>query len=372
MYAACLGQTKHVGELLGGCSLSQILSCSEHPEARGLDALFMSLFFGHVDVAKKIVKWTLEFFSEDLAHIDRHPFCRHNELGCTTFMLACRYGDADLLDDLFRLLDKCKISRAGTKSGRAEFLELNRRDECLITDRNKANALHHAIIAANFEAVEWLKKERGNQDLQDSKECHPFIPVEEKESGEKSVFGSGRVEKRLAARMLSPTFALLHTAHRNCANADDVKAFLQETIRSDYFLMYESLKRVDLLLLGRCDLDAFVPKPLQEYELAVMLWGICNRRQGSKLANARHSAAHLDSDVNVGHPIPQATGDFEMALHLMRKCADDRRSRLDECATFSEDICDPETNVRKQIAQKLTELSESEWTSQWFKVQPLI
>lgn len=374
MYAACLGQTKHVGELLAGCSLSQILSCSEHPQAHGLDALFMSLFFGHVDVAKEIVKCTLEF-SEDLAQIDRHPFCVHNELGCTTFMLACRYGDADLLDNLFQLLDVCRISRTLRKSVRHEDLEQNRREECLRTDRNKANALHHAIIAANFEAVDWLKKKRSNQHWQNLKECHQFNLVQEKEGkdfGRDSVFGSGRVEKRLAAKMLSPTFALLHKAHRNCVVANDVKAFLQEAIRSDYCLMYESLKRVDLLLLGRCDLDASVPKPLQEYELAVMLWGICNRHHASKLANARHSVARLDSHVNVGDPILQPTGDFEMALHLMRKCAADRCSHVDECAASVEDTSDPETNVRKQIAQKLTEFSESEWTSPWFKVQPLL
>lgn len=102
MHAACNGY-HDVGMLLQQCSVSQVLSKSEHPQATGLDALFMSIFYLRIDVAEKIVDFILKSCSNNNLHV--HPFCAHPFLRCTTFMLACRHGSAQLLNKLFELLE---------------------------------------------------------------------------------------------------------------------------------------------------------------------------------------------------------------------------------------------------------------------------
>lgn len=102
MHAACNG-SHDIDMLLQQCSVSQVLSKSEHPQANGLDALFMSIFFLRIDVAEKIVDFILKSCSNKSLHV--HPFCAHPFLRCTTFMLACRHGSAQLLNKLFELLE---------------------------------------------------------------------------------------------------------------------------------------------------------------------------------------------------------------------------------------------------------------------------
>lgn len=90
--------------LLKSCSISQVLSKSEHPQALDLDALFMSVFYLRVDDAEKIADFVLDKCKPSKTlHV--FPFCTHSVLKCTTFMLACRYGSSHLLGKLFQLLE---------------------------------------------------------------------------------------------------------------------------------------------------------------------------------------------------------------------------------------------------------------------------
>jgi hypothetical protein len=90
--------------LLKSCSISQVLSKSEHRQALGLDALFMSIFYLRVGDAEKIADFVLDKCKPSKTlHV--FPFCTHSVLKCTTFMLACRYGNVHLLGKLFQLLE---------------------------------------------------------------------------------------------------------------------------------------------------------------------------------------------------------------------------------------------------------------------------
>jgi hypothetical protein len=104
MAAACNCNEKFdVDSLLRHCSISQVLSKSEHAQASGLDALFMSIFYLRISVSEKIIRFILKSCTGNKLHV--HPFCKHPVLGCTTFMLACRYGNVQLLDGLFEVLE---------------------------------------------------------------------------------------------------------------------------------------------------------------------------------------------------------------------------------------------------------------------------
>jgi hypothetical protein len=365
MSAACLGRTDEVELLMQGCSLSQILCRSQHPQALGLDALFMSLFYGHCAVAKAILKRILEVLQDEtssgLPDAPRPYFCVHVASGVTSLMLACRYGDKDLLDNMFKFLDKCGHPRSVLLSS-SEYNDIKRTEELLRKDHNNANALHHAIVTANAGAVEWLKNHLEKNDVHNCK----ISPEEKPEAlkavdvnDETSVFENGVVSKELAPSILSPTFALLCILHRvsdgNERNqADDDQKLISKAIRSDFDLVCESLKIVDALLMTQSDFTdkngLFITHstqsdknraiaPLQEYELAVMMWGLCVRDATAKqLPTSTRSAVR--KDVNA--------------------VADDEE----------EDLSDSEAEVRKKIAMQLTEFSEEtdRWESQWFKV----
>lgn len=355
MSAACLGNKDCVEALMEGCSLSQIVCRSQHPKALGLDALFMSLFYGHCDIAKVIVKRILDCVKgESNTVLEKLPepfFCVHAESGCTSFMLACRYGDKELLDDLFKFLDKCGSPPALRSS--SAYNNDKRAEELLRKDLWKANALHHAIITANAGAVEWLKKERDEYYVREwDKNQQPKKNEDQEEvaaahqvNDEPSVFQSGFVAEVLATSMLSPTFAQLCISYQvfyhQAPGEEYLKRLIKEAIRSDFDLLNESLLVVNKVLVSQSDPEPGVDKDvdsLQEYELAVMMWGLCVRDQAAKkLEMTKFDALQKDRSI----------------------VADDE---LD-------DLTESETSTRGKIAMQLTELSEEDkWDSQWFKV----
>jgi hypothetical protein len=414
MSASCLGRLSDVNSLLTGSSLSQILCCSEHPKARGLDALFMSLFYGHVCVAKAILKWILKYFPQEISQMNRHPFCRHAELGCTSFMLACRFGDKELLNDMFELLDKCEYSRLGKKSdisvllSSSEFNESKRNQELRLADCNGANALHHAIITANSECVEWLKEQwKSNPyyglaldqndvcyNVSDSCEDAKNVSKEEAEATllEGSVFHRGIAASQC---MLSPAFALLFIFHRNPKSKEHdadhhMKRFLKHAIQSDYQLLYDSLFSADSFLLSRFDFKVSVSQTLLEHELAVMMWGLCRNNQDSRRSQDlakkhRLTAASSNSDVHsLEDPDLRTKEKSELAYHLMRNCTKSNEKRrfrqmqvqqrqeyIDNFTDSFDDEHWTESSVRKEVAHKLTEFNKNDWDSHWFKVRLL-
>jgi hypothetical protein len=356
MSAACLGKKDCVEALLEGCSLSQIVCRSQHPKALGLDALFMSLFYGYCDIAKVIVKRILHCVKEEsITVLEKLPepfFCVHAESGCTSFMLACRYGDKELLDDMFRFLDKCGSPPALRSS--SAYNNDKRAEELLRKDRWKANALHHAIITANAVAVEWLKKERDeyyvcewdkNQQPKKNEDRQEVSAADEVDD-EPSVFQSGFVAKVLATSMLSPTFAQLCISYQviylKAPGKEYLKKLIKEAIRSDFDLLNESLLVVNKVLVSRSDPEPGVyedvKNSLQEYELAVMMWGLCVRDQAAKKLE-------------------------------MTKCDTLQNDRNNVADDELDDLTESETSTREKIAMQLTELSEEDqWDSQWFKV----
>jgi hypothetical protein len=419
MSAACSGNEKHVKRLMQGCSLSQIMSRSEQSGAKGLDALFMCLFYAHVKVAKIIVQCILDEFSDDLA---THPFCAHDVLGCTTFMLASRYGDQSLLDSMCELLEKysSNYSRSEVKDdpdskrssmSTQELRDLNLNRVLMQQDRNGANALHHAVIAANLEAVKWIKEKREklqteswytnlNDDDREQLKARGSIhniPDLDRPEGlydmlqlkTSSVFQGGYVTEHVKTRVLSPAFALIYNTNQHAET--DIRSFLKHTLHDDYSLLFVSLFAVDSRLMCQVDNETLSinVEPLQEYELAVLLWrwsdsNPCCERQSmqwpcdsesdlaKRLGNLKKEY-ELSSNSSPEPPIPDDQH-FDLARRMMKRCLRSkeefhRQQELEQTRECSAKHAEVET--RENIAQTLTEFTPGE-SSSWSRVFPHI
>jgi hypothetical protein len=418
MSAACSGNKKHVERLMQGCSLSQIMSRSEQSAAKGLDALFMCLFYAHIDVAKIIVQGILDNFSDDLA---THPFCAHDVLGCTSFMLASRYGDQSLLDSMCQLLEKyssnCSLSevRDDPDSKRSsmstqELLDLNLNRVLMRQDRNGANALHHAVIAANLEAVKWIKEKREklqteswytnlNDDDREQLKARGSIhniPDLDRPEGlynmlqwkTSSVFQGGYVTEH-NTRVLSPAFALIYNDSNQYAETD-IRSFLKRTLHDDYTLLFVSLFAVDSRFMCQVDNETLSinVEPLQEYELAVLLWrwsdsNPCRERQSvqwpcdseSDLAiRLGNLKKEYELSSNCSEPPKPDDLHFDLARHMMKRCLRSkeefhRRQELEQTRECNAKHVEVET--RENIAQTLAEFTPGE-SSSWSEVFPHI
>jgi hypothetical protein len=429
MSAACAGNLQRVKLLMEGSSLSQIMSLSKHPEAEDLDALFMCLFYAQVHAAKLIVQGMMKEFSDELSKIDRNPLkCQHKVLGCTTFMLACRYGDKELLDAMFELLDKYTLDhtfKTKDQSQRpdlsiSDYQDFKRNRVLMQEDRNGANALHHAIIAANFEAVKWLKEKRAafktqtwysglsDQDKQSLKclrdvNVHVRIPdlddpvnqygfwfdpenandaQEEIWKKRPSVFQSGHVAEDASSNVLSPAFALIYLMPES-----NDRSFLNRALHDDYNLLFQSLYRVDSHIMCQVENDvAFSTtketnfESLQEYELAVMMWRWCDCHPfKQKLSTIPEYDWNILLDLVQTCPKEDIDSMIDLAHCLRKRCKISRIQvdRQQELDRYEEnDVKDDEaikeeseTTVREEIALELTEFSKEESDeSPWFKV----
>ncbi len=431
MSAACAGNLKRVELLIEGSSLSQIMSLSQHPEAKDLDALFMCLFYAQVHAAKLIVQGMMKEFSDELSKINRNPLkCQHKVLGCTTFMLACRYGDKELLNEMFELLDKYTLNHTFKTKDQSQRPDLNlsisdyrdfKRNRVLMQeDRNGANALHHAIIAGNFEAVKWLKEKRAafktqtwhsglsDQDKKSLKwlrdvNVHVRIPdlddpenqygfwfdpenannaQEEIWKKRPSVFQSGHVAEEASSSVLSPAFALIYLMPES-----NDRSFLNRALHDDYNLLFQSLYRVDSHIMCQVENDVAFSKTeetnfesLQEYELAVMMWRWCdcNTLKQKLSAIPEYDWKVLGDLVQTG-PAEDIYSMIDLAHCLRKRCKISRIQvdRQQELERYEEnDVKDDEaikeeseTSVREEIALELTEFSKEESDeSPWFKV----
>ena len=160
------------------------------------------------------------------------------------------------------------------------------------------------------------------------------------------MFQSGFVAKVLATSMLSPTFAQLCISYQviylKAPGKEYLKKLIKEAIRSDFDLLNESLLVVNKVLVSQSDPEPGVyedvKNSLQEYELAVMMWGLCVRDQAAKKLE-------------------------------MTKCDTLQNDRNNVADDELDDLTESETSTREKIAMQLTELSEEDqWDSQWFKV----
>jgi hypothetical protein len=429
MSAACGGNLKRVKLLIEGSSLSQIMSRSQHPEAEGLDALFMSLFYAQIRAATLIVHGMLKEFSDQLSKIDRNPLeCQHKVLGCTTFMLACRYGDKDLLDAMFELLDEYTLNHTfetkdhsqGPDLSISDYRNSERNRLLMRQDRNGANALHHAIISANVEAVQWLKEKRAafqteawlselskeereklkwrcnvsNQipDLDHPENQYGFW-FEEEEAGQNagkpeeiwkkrpSVFQSGHVAEEASASVLSPAFALIYLLPKT----NDL-SFLNRAIHDDYNLLFQLLYRVDSHILCQVEYDVTFSKTketnfesLKEYELAVMMWRWCDSKPSTRKLSAKSECDWKAPGDLVQTGPEEDTKDIYLAHRLMERAFTSqnevhRQLELDGYEESDAKVVqaikeESETNIRQEIALQLTEFSEEKPDdSPWFNV----
>jgi hypothetical protein len=162
------------------------------------------------------------------------------------------------------------------------------------------------------------------------------------------VFQSGFVARVLATSMLAPTFAQLcisyQVVYHKAPGKEYLKKLIKQAIRSDFDLLNDSLLVVNKVLVSQSDsepelgVDQDAQNSLQEYELAVMLWGLCVRDQAAKKLE-------------------------------MTKCDTLQKDRNIVADDELDDLTESETSTREKIAMQLTELSaKDKWDSQWFKV----
>jgi hypothetical protein len=348
-------------------------------------------------------------------------------------MLACRYGDKDLLNGMFKILNKYTSNNSRVKCNdhrsTVEYQNIKGNRVLMRQDRNGANPLHHAIIAANSEAVEWLKEKRkeldtakwhkkdiddndrnslkfkysghdeffnpmdrseyqGNGiwfDLDDEKEIAPENIWKKRPS----VFQSGHVAEQFSTSALSPAFALIYMSQNGGENTE-MRTFLNRTIHDDFHLLFVSLLTVNSHIMCQVDnevssFDSDAPESLQEYELAVMLWKLCDSNPSERSPLSNPLSPEDDANMRFIRLLEQQPKKgFELAglMNLCEKSVKDRHRRQEQLERQQEgDLEDDEadkdpeeeTKVRQMIAMNMTEFkSNPKDESSWFKVFPQI
>ena len=214
------------------------------------------------------------------------------------------------------------------------------------------------------------------------------------------MFQGGNVTELFSTRVLSPAFALIYNDTIQYAETD-IRSFLKRTLHDDYTLLFVSLFAVDSRLMCQLDNETLNinAEPLQEYELAVLLWrwsdsNPCRERQSVQLPFDSESdlAKRLENLKREYErpphcsPQPPKPDDqhFDVARHMMKCClrSKDEFHRLQELQQSREsDAQNVDVETRENIAQTLTEfksdfsstaLKESGESSSWSKVFPQI